>query len=151
MRNILPFLATLAIVGALTSGCSSAEKKFGRGVSNMAEIARLGEIRRSVEQTTLFANSSAEPGAHYTAGFVHGLNKTLARTGLGVFEVVTAPFPPYDPLFTNYLKPYPQYPDNYKPDIIDDSLFATDNDMGFSGVSIAPWIPGSRFTIFNSP
>jgi putative exosortase-associated protein (TIGR04073 family) len=150
MRNILPFLATLTIAGALTSGCSSAEKKFGRGVSNMTEIARLGEIRRSVEQTTLFSNSSAEPGGHYTAGFIHGLNKTLARTGLGVFEVVTAPFPPYDPLFTDYLKPYPQYPDNYKPDILDDAMFATDTDMGFSGGDVAPYVPGSRFKIFNT-
>ena len=146
MRNILPFLATLAIVGALTSGCSSAEKKLGRGVSNMGEPLRLGEMRRSIEQTALFD----QPGAHYATGFIRGLNKTLARTGVGVYEVVTAPFPPYDPVFTDYLSPNPRYPDNYSPDILDDSLFATDNDMGFSGGDIAPYIPGSRFKIFNT-
>ena len=144
MRNIFSFLATLAIAAVLSSGCSSAEKKFGRGVSNMAEFARLGEIRRSVEQTTLFE----QPGGHYTAGFIQGFNKSLARTGVGIYEVVTAPFPPYDPVFTNYLSPNPVYPDNYRPDIIDDALFATDTDMGFSGGDVAPYIPGSRFKIF---
>ena len=150
MRNIFPFLAALAIAAALTSGCAHAEKKFGRGMSNMAEFARLGEIRRSVEQTTLFSEASNEPGGHYTRGFIKGFNKSLARTGLGVFEVVTAPFPPYDPLFTDYLKPYPQYPDSSRPDILADAMFATDADMGFSGGDIAPYIPGSRFKIFNT-
>jgi putative exosortase-associated protein (TIGR04073 family) len=146
MRNILPFLATLAVAGVLTSGCSSAEKKFGRGMSNMTEFARLGEIRRSVEQTAMFE----QPGGHYTTGFIRGLNKTFARTGVGIYEVVTAPIPPYDPVFTDYLSPNPVYPDNYAPDIIDDPLFATDSDMGFSGGDIAPWLPGSRFKIFNT-
>src|ERR1035437_5119519 len=89
MRNIFAFLATLVIAGILSSGCSSAEKKLGRGMSNMAEFARLGEIRRSVEQTAIFD----QPGGHYTTGFIRGFNKTLARTGVGVYEVVTAPLP----------------------------------------------------------
>ena len=146
MRNIFPFLATLVIAGALTSGCANTEKKLGRGMSNIGEIARLGEMRRSVEQTTLFER----PGSHYTKGFVRGLNKTLARTGVGVYEIVTAPFPPYDPVFTDYLSPNPRYPDNYSPDILDDALFATDTNMGFSGGDIAPYVPGSRFKIFNT-
>jgi putative exosortase-associated protein (TIGR04073 family) len=147
MRNILSFLATLVIAGALTSGCSSAEKKFGRGMSNMGEFARLGEMRRSIEQTALFER----PGRHYTTGFIRGLNRSLARTGVGVYEVVTAAFPPYDPVFTDYLSPDCVYPANYRPDILDDSLFATDSEMGFSGVDITPFIPGSRFKIFNTP
>ena len=146
MRNIFAFLATLVIAGVLSSGCSSAEKKLGRGVSNMAEFARLGEIRRSVEQTALFD----QPGGHYTTGFIKGFNKTLARTGIGVYEVVTAPFPPYDPVCTSYLSPNPVYPDNYSPDILDDALFATDTNMGFSGGDVAPFVPGSRFKIFNT-
>lgn len=147
MRNIFSFLATLVIAGALTSGCANAEKKFGRGMSNMGEFARLGEIRRSVEQTALFDR----PGGHYATGFIRGFNKSLARTGVGVYEVVTAPFPPYDPVFTDYLSPNCVYPDNYRPDILDDSLFATDSEMGMSGIDIAPWFPGSRFKIFNTP
>jgi putative exosortase-associated protein (TIGR04073 family) len=147
MRNILTLLATLALAGILTSGCTSAERKLGRGLSNMTEFARLGEIRRSVEQTTVFEG----PGGVFPTGFVAGFNRSLVRTGVGVFEVVTAPFPPYDPVFTSYISPKPVYPDSNKPDIIDDPLFATDTDMGFSGIDIAPWIPGSRFKIFNTP
>ncbi len=146
MRNILPFLATTVIAGVLASGCASAEKKLGRGMSNMTEFARLGEVRRSVEQTALFE----QPGGHYATGLVKGLTKSFARTGVGVYEVVTAPFPPYDPVFTDYLSPNPVYPDNYKPDLIDDSLFATDVNMGFSGGDIAPYIPGSRFKVFDT-
>src|ERR1035441_575248 len=135
MRNILPFLATVAVAAVLTSGCRR---------SNMAEFARLGEIRRSIEQTALFE----QPGGHYTTGFIRGFDRSVVRTGVGIYEVVTAPFPPYDPVFTDYISPNCVYPDNYRPDILDDSLFATDSDMGFSGIDIAPWIPGSRFKIF---
>ena len=146
MRNIFPFLGTVVIAAAMSAGCSSAEKKFGRGVSNMTEFARLGEMRRSIEQTGLFE----QPGGHYATGFIRGLNKSLARTGVGIYEVVTAPFPPYDPVFTDYLSPNPSYPDNYRPDLIDDSLFATDTHMGFSGGDVAPYVPASRFKIFDT-
>jgi putative exosortase-associated protein (TIGR04073 family) len=134
MRNIFPLLATLVIAGVFSSGCASSETKLGRGMSNMTEFARLGEMRRSIEQTALFD----QPGGHYATGFVRGLSKSVARTGVGVYEVVTAPFPPYDPVFTDYLSPNPVYPDNYAPGIIEDSLFATDTNMGFSGGDIAP-------------
>jgi putative exosortase-associated protein (TIGR04073 family) len=146
MRNIFSFLATLVIAGVFSSGCASAEKKLGRGVSNMGEFARLGEMRRSIEQTALFD----QPGGHYATGFIRGLTRTLARTGVGIYEVVTAPFPPYDPVFTDYLSPNPVYPDNYHPGIIDDAMFATDDNMGFSGGDIAPYIPGSRFKVFDT-
>ena len=146
MRNILSFLAALVITGALSSGCASAEKKLGRGMSNMTEFARLGEMRRSMEQTALFE----QPGGHYAAGFVQGLTKSFARTGVGIYEVVTFPIPPYDPVFTDYLSPNPGYPDSYRPGIIDDAMFATDDNMGFSGGDIAPFIPGSKFKVFDT-
>jgi putative exosortase-associated protein (TIGR04073 family) len=146
MRNIFPLLATVAIAGAFATGCANTEKKLGRGLSNMTEVVRLGEMRRSIEQTGLFD----QPGGNYATGFVRGLNKTLARTGVGIYEVVTCPFPPYDAVFTSYLSPSPAYPDNYRPDLIDDSLFATDNNMGFSGGDVAPYIPGSRFKVFDT-
>ena len=146
MRNTFPVLAAVAIVGVLVSGCANTEKKLGRGMSNMTEVVRLGEMRRSIEQTALFE----QPGGHYATGFVRGLSRTLARTGVGIYEVVTCPFPPYDPVFTSHLSPNPVYPDNYRPDIIEDSLFATDTNMGFSGGDVAPYVPGSRFKIFNT-
>jgi putative exosortase-associated protein (TIGR04073 family) len=146
MRKTLPFLAALVLTGALVSGCANTEKKFGRGVSNMADIIRGGEFRRTVEQTALFDG----PDAGYTTGFFRGLNRTLARTGVGVYEVVTAPFPPYDPVFTDYLAPGAVYPDNYTPNLVEDSLFATDSNLGFSGGDVMPLVPGSRFRIFDT-
>ena len=156
MRTAFPFLATVVIAGALASGCASAEKKFGRGVSNTLEITRFGELRRSVEQTALFD----QPTSHYTAGFVKGLNRTLVRTSLGIYEVITAPLPPYDPMLTGYLCSDPLlasyskgevvYPENYAPGILADSLFSTDTNLGFSGGDVAPFVPGSRFRIFDT-
>ena len=144
MRKTFPFLAAVVIV-ALTSGCSNVEHKFSRGVSNMAEFARLGEIRRSMEQTALFD----EPGHNYTYGFVHGFDKSLVRTGVGIYEVVTAPLPPYDPVLTSYISPSPVYPACYAPGIVAGPTFETDTHMGFSGGDVAPWIPGSRFKVFD--
>jgi putative exosortase-associated protein (TIGR04073 family) len=146
MRKHLPFLAALAISGAMLSGCANVERKFGRGMSNMFEIVRFGEMRRTMEQTALFDG----PDTAYTTGFMRGLNRTLARTGIGVYEVVTAPIPPYHPVATDYLAPGPVYPDNYQPDIVEDSMFSTDTDLGFAGGDVAPFVPGSRFRIFDT-
>jgi putative exosortase-associated protein (TIGR04073 family) len=110
------------------------------------EIVRQGELRRTVEQTALFDS----PDTGYTVGVVRGFNRTLARTGIGLFEIITAPFPPYDPLFTDYFSPTPVYPDNYTPTLVEDPAFSTDTNLGFSGGDIAPFIPGSRFRVFDT-
>src|SRR5215467_9830188 len=123
MRKTFTLLAVLSVAATLVMGCANTEQKFGRGMSNIFEIARLGEMRRSMEQTALFDS----PESAYTTGFIRGLNRTLARTGIGIYEVVTAPFPPYGPVATDYLSPGPVYPDNYRPNIIEGSTFATDN------------------------
>ena len=146
MSKSLPLLALAAAVGLMATGCANTEAKFGRGMSNLSEPLRLGELRRSMEQTAI----TDGPDTAYGAGFIKGLNRTLARTGLGVYEVVTAPFPPYDPVWTSYLNPKPVYPDSYKPTLIEDSTFATDTNLGFSGGDIAPFMPGSRFRIFDT-
>jgi putative exosortase-associated protein (TIGR04073 family) len=144
MRNKCSFLASAAITLILASGCANIENKFGRGLSNTLEVVRLGEFSRTVEQTGVFES----PNMAYTTGVVRGINRTLARTGVGVYEMVTAPFPPYGPVFTDYLSPAPAHPDNNVPGLMDDSLFATDTTLGFSGGEVAPIVPGSRFTIF---
>ena len=146
MRNTLPLLAAVALAGALASGCANVEKKFGRGMSNTFEIVRGGEFRRTMEQTALFQG----PDVAYTTGFIRGVNRALARTGIGLYEMVSAPFPPYDPVFTDHLTPNPVYPDNYKPGLVDDQMFATDTYLGFSGGDVAPFIPGSRFRVFDT-
>jgi putative exosortase-associated protein (TIGR04073 family) len=146
MRKTLPLLAGLAMAAILAAGCANTEQKFGRGMSNTLEVTRLGELQRSVEQTGLFEG----PNAGYTTGFIRGINRTLARTGIGIYEMVTAPFPPYDPVFTDYLAPNPVYPDAYKPDLVEDSMFATDANLGYSGGDIMPFVPGSRFRVFDT-
>src|SRR5436190_622854 len=108
MRNTLPLLAAVLIAGALATGCANTERKFGRGMMNTFEIVRGGEFRRTTEQTALFDS----PDSAYGVGFIRGLNRSLARTGVGIYEMVTAPFPPYDPVWTDYLAPGPVYPDN---------------------------------------
>jgi len=140
------FPAVVALAALLTPGCAGPEQKLGRGMSNTFEAVRMGEMRRSIEQSAVLDT----PGTGYTIGAVRGFNRTLARTGLGVYEVVTFPLPPYHPLFTRYLKAEPVYPDSFKPGLPSDSLFDTDTYTGFSGGDIAPFIPGSRFKIFDN-
>lgn len=140
------FLLSAAVLGLLASGCANTEAKFSRGVQNATEFARLGEIRRSMEQTYL----TDGPSASYTTGFVKGFTKSLASTGVGVYEMVTAPFPPYDPPFPDYLSATPVYPASYSPGIFAGSTFQTGTSLGFSGGDIAPFVPGSRFFIFDN-
>jgi len=148
MRKTLPLLVVLGIAGTLFSGCAYTEKvenKFGRGTANTFEIVRGGEFRRSMEQTALFEG----PDTDYGIGFIHGFNRTLSRTGIGVYEVVTAPFPPYHPVFTDKFAPGPVYPDNYTPGLVADSMFATDTELGYSGGDVLPFVPGVRFRVFD--
>ena len=144
MRNTFWFLAAVVSAGTLATGCVNAQKKLGRGMANTYEIVRTGELRRTMEQTALFEG----PEVGYTTGFVIGLSRTLARTGIGIYEIVSFPFPPYGPVATDHFAVNPVYPDNYRPGLLADSMFATDTDLGFSGGDIAPFIPGSRFKVF---
>ena len=41
-------------------------------------------------------------------------------------------------------------PESYKPSSYSDAMFDTDTYTGFSGGEVAPWIPGSRFKIFDN-
>jgi len=145
MRKQLILLAASIVVSLLATGCAKTQEKLGRGMSNTAEIVRWGELRRTQEQTAVFQGSDSA-----STGFVKGVARTLGRTGIGIYEVVTCPFPPYGPVFTDTFAPGPVYPDNYAPGLRSDSLYDTDTYVGFSGGDIAPRIPGSRFTIFDS-
>ena len=46
------------IIAVLLVGCAGPERKFGRGVMNVTEFARMGELRRSIEQTYLWVAGS---------------------------------------------------------------------------------------------
>jgi putative exosortase-associated protein (TIGR04073 family) len=145
IRLSLSCFASVVAVALLGLGCAKTEDKLGRGLRNITEPIRLGEMRTEVEQTALFEG----PDKAYTVGFIRGLNKTLARTGVGVYEIVTAPFPPYDPVFTNYLTVEAQHPASGRPQMLSDPTVGVDTYLGFSGGDIAPFVPGSRFRIFD--
>jgi putative exosortase-associated protein (TIGR04073 family) len=146
MRSALFIVGAVALAAVFTSSCTNMETKLGRGVSNTAEIVRGGEWRRSVEQTSVLES----PEAGRTVGFITGLDRTLVRTGVGVFEVVTFPLPPYHPLFTNYISANPAFPDCYRPGLPNDPLYDTDTYVGISGGDIAPWVPNSRFQVIGN-
>ena len=80
MRNAMPFLVLAALAAVFTSGCAGPEEKLGRGMSNSLEVARMGEMRRSIEQTAMFES----PGAGYTTGLIRGFDRSVARTAMGV-------------------------------------------------------------------
>ena len=144
MRNANLFLAVVALAALFTAGCAGPEQKMGRGVTNVMCLVNMGEINRGVEQSAILGT----PGPSYAPGFFHGVNQTIARTGMGVYEIVTFPFPPYHPVGTKYVAPEQGYPDSYKPGIIDGPTFQTDTYFGFSGGDEAPFVPGSRFAVF---
>ncbi|MEO6182624.1 MAG: exosortase system-associated protein, TIGR04073 family [Verrucomicrobiota bacterium] len=133
----------LAGIALVFVGCAGPEHKLGRGINNITEFPRGGEVRRSMEQTAIFRS----PDEAYTTGFIHGFNRSIVRTFVGVYEIITAPFPPYDPVV---FPVDPVYPDSYKPNLIADSIFSTDTNLGFSGGDVAPFMPGSRFHIFDN-
>ena len=135
-------LAAAAAGLLLTTGCATSEKKLGRGINDITEFARLGEIRRSMEETAIWEGSDRA----YTTGFIHGFNQSVLRTGVGVYEILTFPFGSGDPIMS---KVDPVYPDSYRPHLIDDPMFSPDSSLRFGGGDVAPMIPGSRFRIFD--
>lgn len=158
-------LLSLAAVFTL-AGCAGPENKLGRGMNNLTEIVRGGEMRRAKEQTTLWDGQSQGS----TVGWARGFTRTMARTGIGLYEVVTFPIPPYSPVATPKGKVYPDlsvktrkypwgglelsekpvYNDSYKPGLKAGGLFDTDSSLGFSSGDVAPWLPGSRFNVMGT-
>jgi putative exosortase-associated protein (TIGR04073 family) len=138
------FIAALVAVGV--TGCEGPEHKLARGLDNTFELVRWGDMRRSVEQSAVFS----EPDVSYSYGTIHGFDQSICRAGLGIYEVATFPIPSYNPIWTKKVPANPQYPDSYKPGLISDSTFDTCNYSGYGGGDVAPFIPGSRFTIFGN-
>ena len=151
MKKTLTLLGAALVAVLLATGCAGPESKLGRGLNNSYDIVRLGEMRRTVEQDSLW-----NPNARYSTSMVKGFNRSMGRAFVGLYEVITFPIPnhgvkdgraDYGPIW----KPEnPVYPDSYKPRLVEDSTFATDTSIGFSGGDIAPWFPGSRFHIFEN-
>jgi putative exosortase-associated protein (TIGR04073 family) len=151
----------VALAAFAFTGCSGPENNLGRGISNMTALVGGGDISRSVEQTTLWDGPNT--GA---TGFIRGFNRAMARTGIGIFETITFPFPPYAPIYDYKTPVYPdhsiatvgnknwgglvmpeysQRPDSYYWGLPNDPIFATDAIVGFGGGTVAPWVPLSSF------
>lgn len=149
MRRLSSLLSISAVaaLAVVVTGCAGPEQKFGRGLANVTEPIRLGEMRRTMEQTAI----SEGPDVAYTKGFIKGLNKTIARTAVGAYELITFPIPDHG--FSDYepiIKPKdPVYPDSYTPRIRADPTYQPDGSLGFGAGDVAPWIAGSRFRIFD--
>ena len=171
MRKSYTFLAAAIAVASLAVGCTGPEQKLSRGIRNATEFARLGEFRRTVEQTGIWET----PNRARTYGVIHGFNRSVARTAIGVWEVATFPFPTkadgsYDAILTptspiypditikNYTSPWggmvltedPIYPESYAPGLPSNSVWDDDTYIGFSTGDAAPMIPGSRFSVFGA-
>jgi putative exosortase-associated protein (TIGR04073 family) len=119
---------------------------MGRGIGNLTEVTRGGEFERSMEQEAIFGG----PDVGFATGFARGVNRTVARTAVGAYEVATAPLPPYGPVWTSYLSPKPLYPDFNRIRKWSDAMYDNDRMTGFSGGDVAPWFPFSHFRVFDN-
>lgn len=146
MRAHLNLFLVATAASLFATGCAGPEQKLGRGVMNLTEFTRMGEINRSIEQTALFDDNTIAP----TTGFIRGVNQSFKRTAVGLYEIVTFPIPNYrNKDYGPVLKPeYPQFPASYTPGIFADSIMSSDSALGFGSGDVAPMIPGSRFRIF---
>jgi putative exosortase-associated protein (TIGR04073 family) len=147
MRNAKPLIALSAMAALFLAGCAGPEQRLGDGMNNLTEFARMGELNRSIEQTSIFDS----PESGYTTGFIHGFDQSVYRTVMGAYQVVT--FPAGNALTESsfdqkYVPRGTPYPDSYQPGLMDTSLFQTDTYFGFTGGDVAPFIPGSRFSVF---
>jgi putative exosortase-associated protein (TIGR04073 family) len=148
MLKKLSVLMSVVVLSCLVAGCAGPEQKLGRGMNNLIEFARVGEVRRSFEQSAIFGS----PDQSFTTGMFHGVDRSFERTFVGLYEVVTFPIPnhrpgDYGPIM---LPADPVYPDSYKPDWLSDAITSPDTSLGFAGGDVAPIIPGSRFHIFDN-
>jgi putative exosortase-associated protein (TIGR04073 family) len=163
-------LLPLLVAPLLIAGCAGPEKKLGRGISNLTEFARGGEIARSVEQTTLWEGTQKG----MTTGFIRGFNRSVARTLIGAAEVATffAPWPvngewTYEACYTPDAPVYPDYsmstytehfggmrlpempgsPDSYRTSLPATVALDTEDQIGIAGGSVVPFFPFGRFKI----
>jgi putative exosortase-associated protein (TIGR04073 family) len=147
MRTFSATLIPLLGLALLTAGCAGPEQKLGRGINNVLEITRFGELRRSMEQTAVIEG----PDLEFTTGAFKGMDRSIRRTAAGFYEVATFPFPNhkpknYGPIFQPEM---PVYPDSYRTQIMSDQITSPDTSLGFGGGDIVPMIPGSRFHVFD--
>jgi len=89
MKKLL--IVCIAIVTILSIATASyaqdPAKKLGRGVANI--LTGWLEIPKNIYNTSIEAN----PMVGITVGTAKGIGMSIVRTGAGVYEVITFPFP----------------------------------------------------------
>jgi putative exosortase-associated protein (TIGR04073 family) len=92
MKNILKGLiicvAILMVLSVATSSyAQDPAKKLGRGIANI--LTGWIELPKNIYDTSVEDN----PLSGLTIGLAKGVGMTIVRTGAGVYETVTFPFP----------------------------------------------------------
>ncbi len=96
-KSVLSIMLVICLSVGAVSPChaNSAVRKLGRGIANVVT----SPLEVCVSVYHIF--STEGPAAAATYGVVDGVVKTTMRAGVGVFEVITFPFPfpaEYDPI-----------------------------------------------------
>lgn len=87
-RISLVVMAIVVILNMATpSYAQDATKKLGRGLVNI--LTGWIELPKNIYETSVESN----PLAGITIGLAKGLGMTVVRTGAGIYETVTFPFP----------------------------------------------------------
>ena len=88
LKGIIICVAVLMLLNIATSGfAQDPAKKLGRGVANI--LTGWVELPKNIYDTSVEDN----PLSGMTIGLAKGVGMTIVRTGAGVYETVTFPFP----------------------------------------------------------
>ena len=87
-KMLVVFVAVVAILSIATSSfAQDPAKKLGRGIANI--LTGWVEIPKNIYNTSIEAN----PLVGLTVGTAKGIGMSIVRTGAGVYELITFPFP----------------------------------------------------------
>jgi len=84
---IIALVMVMVLALATASYAQDPAKKLGRGLANI--LTGWIELPKNIYDTSVEDN----PLAGLTIGLAKGIGMTIVRTGAGIYEVVTFPFP----------------------------------------------------------
>ncbi len=84
---IIAIVMVMVLALATVSYAQDPAKKLGRGLANI--LTGWIELPKNIYDTSVEDN----PLAGLTIGLAKGIGMTIVRTGAGIYEVVTFPFP----------------------------------------------------------
>lgn len=84
---IIAVVMVMVLAVASASYAQDPAKKLGRGLANV--LTGWIELPKNIYDTSVEEN----PLAGLTIGLAKGVGMTIVRTGAGIYEVVTFPFP----------------------------------------------------------